>query len=195
MVGKIKHEEFNRTENEIVGKPIIEIVGEKMFQTIVQTAIDGSCLSDKQGRLIEVNDTFCRMLGYSREELLGLNFSDIDAGRTSKEIARHGRETMNNRQSRFETKYRCKDGALMDVEINLQYSDIKNSIFVVFVRDITEKKRITQRLEINEARYRDLFDKAPIMYVVTRYRNGSPVIVDCNRQFLHTLNYERADIT
>ncbi len=45
-----------------------------------------------------------------------------------------------------------------------------------------------------ERRYRNLFEQAPVMYVITRNEEGKPVIADCNKRFASTLGYSRAEI-
>ncbi len=64
----------------------------------------------------------------------------------------------------------------------------------VILRDITEQVRAQEAQEWAERRYRELFDHAPIMYVVTRNDGGKPVIVDCNQAFLRTLGYSREEM-
>ncbi len=167
---------------------------EKQYRTIIQTAIDGFCLVDQQGRLLDVNDSYCKMLGYKRDELLQFNFSDIDALRTSEEIFRQCSIAVKKGQCRLETKHRCKDGILIDVEINIQYSDIKKGVLICFIRDITEKRKILESLKKSEIRYRDLFEGAPMMYVVIEHHQGLPIITNCNHKFLVTLGYDREDV-
>lgn len=60
--------------------------------------------------------------------------------------------------------------------------------------DITEHKRTEKRLSHAERRYRNLFDDAPALYVITENRKGVPIIVDCNTLFLDTLGYSREKI-
>jgi PAS domain S-box-containing protein len=45
-----------------------------------------------------------------------------------------------------------------------------------------------------EQRYRDLFEGAPVMYLVIRDREGAPIVADCNQSFLTTLGYSRAEV-
>ena len=59
-------------------------------------------------------------------------------------------------------------------------------VFVTF-DDITERKRA-------ERRYRELFEQAPAMYVISRNQGGIPIIIDCNQSFLSTLGYARAEV-
>ncbi len=171
-----------------------QVQAKKQYQTIIQTAIEGFCLVDQQGQLLDVNDSYCKMLGYTREELLQFNFSDIDTLGTSEEIFRQCGTAVKKGNCHLETRHRCKDGTLVDVEINIQNSDIKKGVFICFIRDITEKKKTQESLKRSEIRYRDLFEGAPMMYVVIEHHQGLPIITDCNHKFLVTLGYDREDV-
>ena len=62
-------------------------------------------------------------------------------------------------------------------------------------RGLTESNRELQALRVSlEQRYRDLFEEAPIMYVITRNQEGVPLIADCNLLFLSVLGYTRAEV-
>ena len=52
---------------------------EERHRTIVNTAMDGFWMADTQGCLLEVNDAYCRMSGYSELELLNMRIADLDA--------------------------------------------------------------------------------------------------------------------
>lgn len=60
--------------------------------------------------------------------------------------------------------------------------------------DITDRKHWEKTLEASERRYRDLFNEAPVMYVITENREGEPVIKDVNNLFLKTLGYSREEV-
>ena len=55
--------------------------------TILRTAMDGFWLADAEGRFLEVNDAYCQLTGYSREELLRMAIRDVEADETPAEIA------------------------------------------------------------------------------------------------------------
>jgi len=65
---------------------------------------------------------------------------------------------------------------------------------VAIIRDVTEQKRAVESLRQAERRYRDLFEDAPLMYVINQNREGEPFITDCNATFLHALGYRRDDV-
>ncbi len=60
--------------------------------------------------------------------------------------------------------------------------------------ELTERQRAEKALRLTQERYRDLFEHAPVMYVITGDREGEPIILDCNELFLHTLGYRRAQV-
>lgn len=61
-------------------------------------------------------------------------------------------------------------------------------------QEIADRHQAQARLQQTEQRYRELFDMAPVMYVITRQQAGEPIISDCNQLFLTTLNYQRAEV-
>ncbi|HEX8987689.1 MAG TPA: PAS domain S-box protein [Rhodocyclaceae bacterium] len=111
-------------------------------QSILRTTADGFWIvSALDGRVLEVNPAACEMTGYTPDELLSMRISDIDALETPEETRRHMADIMNEQRGRFETRHRRKDGSIMDVEISCRYVNARGGVMVVFVRDISERKR------------------------------------------------------
>ncbi len=59
---------------------------EEQYRTILKTMKDGFTMLDMQGRILDVNDAFCTMSGYSRDELVRMSIGDIDAALTPRQI-------------------------------------------------------------------------------------------------------------
>ncbi len=127
-------------------------------QKILQASIDGFCIVDITGKILEVNLKYCDIIGYSKEELIGKQVSDIEANETPEQISEHIREAMEKGYDRFETRYRHKDGRITDVEVSSQFCDFEqDKFFFSFVRDITEHKKYEKALRESEERYKILF--------------------------------------
>jgi PAS domain S-box-containing protein len=109
-------------------------------RAILQTAMDGFWVVDTQGRLRDVNATYCRMSGYSEEELLALRIPDLEAAETAAATATRIQKILAQGEDRFESRHRRKDGSLFDVEVSVQSQASDGGRLVVFVRDITARK-------------------------------------------------------
>jgi PAS domain S-box-containing protein len=120
---------------------------EERHRVTLQTAMDGFFLTDMQGRILEVNQTYCRMTRYTEQELLNMHIADIEVLHTTEMIAANIRRFAEEGSMRFESVHRRKDGSLFDVEISGQYQPIAGGQAVVFVRDITERRKAQEALQ------------------------------------------------
>ena len=110
-------------------------------EAILMSAMDGFFRTDSRGFLQDVNDTYCKMIGYSKEELLKMHISDLEAFETAEEIAARTKKIITCGEDRFNANHRRKDGSTFPLEASIQYKDIKGGQLVVFVRDITERNK------------------------------------------------------
>jgi len=129
---------------------------EERHRTIIQTALDGFWLADAQGRLIEVNETYCRMSGYSMRELLSMRIPDLEASEAAEGVAARMQKIVSQGHDRFESRHRRKDGSVFDVAISVQFRPIDGGRFVGFIQDITERKQAEQELRRSQRELRGL---------------------------------------
>jgi len=115
--------------------------------TIIQTAHDGFWISDLKGRFIDVNDSYCKMIGYTRAELLAMSIPDIEAVETPEETAERIKKIVEQGHDLFETRHRCKDGTLIDINASVKYFDEDGGQMVVFLRDVTEQKKTAEAMK------------------------------------------------
>jgi PAS domain S-box-containing protein len=113
---------------------------EETYRDILSTTPDGFWLVDFQGNLLDVNDSYIRQSGYSREELLGMHPYDLDVQETAAETAAHMSRMIETDQAKFETIHRRKDGSTWHVEITVGVTNRAEGRFVAFLRDITARK-------------------------------------------------------
>jgi len=131
---------------------------EEQRKTIIQTAMDGFWIVDLKGRLNEVNETYCMMSGYTAAELMTINITDLEDREDVRDTGIHIQKITEQGEDRFETRHRRKDGSVFDVEISAQYRPIGEGQLVVFLHDITKRKRAEESLRQSEARYKSLFE-------------------------------------
>ncbi len=119
----------------------------------LRNASDGIHILDADGNVIEVSDSFCQMLGYSREELLGAHVSLWDAqwsaqqlrGNISAHIASADRLII-------ETRQRRRDGTVIEVELTAQPLELDGKpVLFASSRDITARKEGQAALRLQSA--------------------------------------------
>jgi len=115
---------------------------ERYLRSILQTTVDGFWEIDSSGRIVEVNQAYCTLSGYDRNEILGMRIGDLEAAETPEETALHFQRIMSNGQDVFETWHRRKDGSLFPLEVSVTRIDSKGGRMVCFCRDLTERKAI-----------------------------------------------------
>ncbi|MDP3541316.1 MAG: PAS domain S-box protein [Elusimicrobiota bacterium] len=127
---------------------------------LFEQASEGIFVADLAGRYTDVNAAGCRMLGRSREELLGKTIMDLlPAEQLGKldESRRCLQETGGAHTGEWELKR--GDGSLVPVEVSAK--TLRDGRWHAFVRDISERKRSEEALrKLGEERRRDEFRMA-----------------------------------
>ena len=81
---------------------------EERYQALIRTAMDGFWVADTGGRLVEVNDAYCAMSGYTRKQLLSMRIADLEDVENAAEAANHIRTVIERGWDRFETPPRAR---------------------------------------------------------------------------------------
>ncbi len=118
----------------------------KRHQVIIKTTRDGFWLTDMKGNLLETNQAYADMSGYTIDELLKMHISQLDALESREEIRARTQRICNEGSALFETKHRRKDGGLFDIEVSVNYMPEQQQ-FIAFFRDISSRKKYRERLE------------------------------------------------
>jgi diguanylate cyclase (GGDEF)-like protein/PAS domain S-box-containing protein len=124
-----------------------ERLREVEYEAMVKTSMEGFHVVDLQGRIVDVNDAFCRMLGHERDTLLRMSLADIDLDHSCEQVDAHIRRLVEEGSERFETRHRHADGSAIDVEISVHHLPVAGGRLVCFSRDVRERKRMQQELE------------------------------------------------
>lgn len=158
------------------------------YHNLVDQASDGIFISDGQGVYLEANESGARMLGMTREEIVGRHVRDIiviDAGvDLAADLAELGRGKIVVRERRF----RRKDGTTFSGEVSVKR--LADGRLQGMLRDISVRKIAEDALRQSEERLRHL--TAAAFEGICIQERG--VILDVNDQLAGMLGYEREEL-
>jgi PAS domain S-box-containing protein len=154
---------------------------DERYRTLFDFAPDGIVISDPEQFCLDASPSLCRMLGYTREELVGMHSSLalVSSGGSDKE---HARATAIGSEYNREAEFRRKDGSTFWAEVIA--TRMPDGNIMGMVRDVTERK-------IAAARQRRLVD-SNVQGVMLSGSDGA--ITDANDAFLAIVGYTREDL-
>ena len=159
-------------------------------QALLRNASDGIHILDADGYLLEASDSFCSMLGHSREAMIGTHVSQWDAELSGAEISEILRLQFSRRsRNQFETRHRRSNGETFDVEVSSISIELDGgAVLFNSSRDITERKRTEESLRESEERLRAVIEQSPIGLAFAR----DGLLVDANAVYLRMFGYDNA---
>ena len=115
----------------------------RVLETSIDCASDAAYWMDAAGRFRYVNASACRMLGYTRDELLGLGLRDLNPAVTPAVWAETLRTLRRTKVRLTETRHRRKDGTWLPVEVSSTLINLDGVEFINgFARDLTERIQV-----------------------------------------------------
>src|SRR6478735_577328 len=157
---------------------------EAKIRRLVDANIIGVFVWDFDGRILEANDEFLRMVNYDREDLVSgrIRWADLTPPDwRDRNNARIEQQKGSGRFDPFEKEYTRKDGSRVPVLIGGATFEEGGNQGVAFVLDLTERRRAEEALRESEAKFRDYAESASDWYWET----------DPDHKFTRVTDYER----
>jgi len=129
---------------------------EEKFKFLSKSTFEGILVHSK-GKIIEVNESFGKLTGYSREESIGENILDYIPSIKDRSLAAYYMSL--KKATPYVIEIKTKDGKSLKVEI--QAKNVKHQgkkLRIAAVRDVTEREKIQTQLEESEKRYKAVFE-------------------------------------
>ena len=124
---------------------------EQKYRDLVNGMNDTVWVIDFDTTIMDVNDAATRVLGYTREELLSMTVSDIDAGINPEQIRQLVVSISGDQIQVFETRHTAKDASIIPVEVSSSLVSYREKTAILSIaRDITERKRAEEQLRERE---------------------------------------------
>jgi diguanylate cyclase (GGDEF)-like protein/PAS domain S-box-containing protein len=162
-------------------------------QAFLRNASDGITIMDYDGYIVEVSDSFCTMLGYSRQEMLGMHVSQWDAGFAECDVMPIVRQQFEKKvRTQFESRHRRKDSSCYDVEISGFPIELDGQLLLFnSTRDITNHKQLEQQLIASAQEIHNLYDYAPCGY---HSIDPNGILININATELQWLDCTREEV-
>ncbi|MFA6014779.1 MAG: PAS domain S-box protein [Gallionellaceae bacterium] len=159
-----------------------------MLGAAIDHAHEAAYFVDEHGGFFYVNEEASRMLGYSREALLGMTVMDIAPGWTRQVMAESWQAISKVGAVTIEAEHRHKDGGIIPVEINITHMNYGGRSFnLAMVRDIAERKRDERELHLLNRALDQSFDATYLIDTDLRIRY-------VNEAAVRELGYSREEL-
>ncbi|MFA6598395.1 MAG: PAS domain S-box protein [Ignavibacteriaceae bacterium] len=170
---------------------------ENRFHSAFENAAAGMTLTATDGKLLQVNKSFCRMLGYSESELLNLTFNEIthpdDLSRSRDFVVKAVEERVDTIQ--FEKRYLKKNSDVMLAEVSsslLRDAEAKPLYFISLVIDITERKVAEDELKRTNTFIQTVLDNLPIGVALNTIDHGRALYL--NKKFEEIYGWPKEEL-
>jgi diguanylate cyclase (GGDEF)-like protein/PAS domain S-box-containing protein len=129
------------------------------------------------GTIVDANGAAVRFYGYSRERLMLMRMSDLEA-LPQDEIFDEMRRASAERRSFFRFRHRLGNGEIRDVEVYTAPINVRDrNLLYSLVHDVTERRRAEEALRDAEIRYRTLVEQVPVVTYMDRVVEDDPTDV------------------
>ncbi len=154
-------------------------------------ANDGVIWANSEGQFVYVNESVCRRLGYSREELLTMWVGDLSRHMTREKWCVWWNRVRAEKHLSMETMHTTKDGRQIPIEVLANYIKIGDREFNAgFLRDISERKKAEQDRIETEERFRKLVEASREGIALLQRLH----ILTTNQSFARMFGYEPEEV-
>jgi PAS domain S-box-containing protein len=181
---------------ELNGKPCVVTVGNdvteskrmeqalRLTQFSVDHAVEAILWLDPNARIFNVNDTACRMLEYSRQDLMTMTVHDIDPNFPVQQWANHWEYLKQRGSLTFEARFWPRTGTVLETDVSVNYLQYEGKEYgCMILRDIGERKRAEAELHRSHAFLRQVIDTDPNFIFAKdrdgRYAMANKAVADC----------------
>ena len=157
---------------------------EEKYRTLVDISPAGVFLETTDGEILDCNASACRLMGYTKEELIGLNATDIVPAEIAEKLAGMSAEELADGDTVISSASRRKDGSVFPTEVTVRLVTIGSARrALVYMHDLTRHAEAERALRESEEKYRLVVE------------NANEAIVVVQDGLLHFANQSALDLT
>jgi PAS domain S-box-containing protein len=169
-------------------------LSQEKFAKAFQASPYGITISTRdQGLIFEANDAYCRIVGYSLEELVGHSAVELGIITAASRTAMLAAVAADGCVHEAENRVFTKGGDTRVVSVSLDPIDVDGiPCFLGIMIDITERRRLEDALRASEEKLSKVFHANPAAIVLSTRDTG--VVLDANDAYLQLLQFEREEV-
>jgi PAS domain S-box-containing protein len=154
-------------------------ISNDLYKGLFENSLDGNLIIDKQGIIIESNETFAKMHGYTIDELNNTSLSDLNTPKSKSLMQERMKMLLTGEPLHFEVEHYHKDGHI--VTFDVMSSAVKNNYhyFLSCHRDISKQKKAEKIIIDSENQYKALFENSAHIMLLIEPDTGK--IIDANK--------------
>ena len=169
------------------------LIQKTFLEILFNSAPEAIVLHDNNDCVVNVNQEFTRMFGYSPEEAIGKPLNQLVASpELLHEAEMVSRKVLSGHRVEMDTKRKCKDGSLVDVSIlgaPIIHNGKQMGDYAIY-RDITQRKKSEEDLRVQTAYLERLFNSAPEAIV---WHDNEDRVISVNDEFTRVFGYTREE--
>ncbi|MFW5799751.1 MAG: PAS domain S-box protein, partial [Spirochaetota bacterium] len=151
---------------------------EEKYRTLFETSTDAIFIENIDGEILDCNYSACSLYGYTKEEMVKLNAYDLTPKRFHERLRNVVTKELKENKLNIEMRGKKKDGTEFPVEVNISVNNIMGErVIIVYVRDITERKKATDELIRQKTMLDEVFNGVQEAINIV---NEDEIIIYCN---------------
>jgi PAS domain S-box-containing protein len=127
---------------------------EAKYRDLIEQAVDGIVILNQQGKLLQLNGSFLKMLGYDKSEITNMTIRDLIPKEETENQVKELKKMLAGETRFYERVFKRKDGTTFIAEVNGQIT--QNGLLVAFLRDITSRKNAEDEIVKTNTQLREL---------------------------------------
>lgn len=142
--------------------------GISLYRAALNSLPQGFWVVATNGRILEANEAYSRLSGYTPDELRSMEVANLEAQETAQQISHRIQEVLARGYSHFRSRHRHKNGSAWPVEISIQPSPLQGGLLFVHIERISDKIVQENTLELGSL-ILEIMDQAVVITDANNY--------------------------
>ena len=165
----------------------VKLFSEENYENLFKESASFICIIDREGYIIDVNNTISKALGYPRSEIIGKKQNTFDVENYNEIRQKIDQKAWNGERQIFEKQVINKEGKIIEIEVILTKGKyLGKDVLISNSRDISLRKALEKKVKARTKIYKNLIENSSIAIIFTDL-NGN--LLEFNDSFLDLLEW------